>query len=234
MSEPTVFPKSLSVNDFYFGTKDWDLPMGHIGFVGKLDSITLKAGAPAVAPSSTLEKMAQHSRDFWLTSEDLPDPNNCVTVNRDGEIELQYRPNNEEGHRRLIAKSRDLMQRKPQCKIRGHDCLEGLFARNLFVGQRIPLAGAAHQNGTIRFGRDPKTPVLDVNCKAHNLDNHYVVDASFFPSSAAANPALTIMANALRVGDHLLERMNVTRPARRAEAARPTNIPVERAVPAAP
>ena len=82
-----------------------------------------------------------------------------------------------------------------------------LMPRNLFVGNRIPLAGVAHQNGTVRFGRDPKTSALDVNCKAHEVDNLYVVDGSFFPSSGAVNPALTIMANALRVGDRILERL---------------------------
>jgi choline dehydrogenase-like flavoprotein len=86
----------------------------------------------------------------------------------------------------------------------------GLFARNLYVGQRIPLAGVAHQNGTVRFGHDPKTSALDVHCKAHDLDNLYVVDASFFVSSGAVNPALTVMANALRVGDHLRERLHVS------------------------
>jgi len=86
-----------------------------------------------------------------------------------------------------------------------------LFARNLFLGQRIPLAGVAHQNGTVRFGDDPKTSALDRNCKAHELDNLYVVDASSFCSSGAVNPALTIIANALRVGDHLLERMGAER-----------------------
>src|SRR5882724_10264660 len=85
-----------------------------------------------------------------------------------------------------------------------------LIPRNLFVGDRIPLAGVAHQNGTIRFGRDSKASALDANCKAHDLDNLYVVDGSFFPSSGAVNPALTIIANALRVGDHLLQRMGVT------------------------
>lgn len=94
------------------------------------------------------------------------------------------------------------------CPHHGHDCHQGVFARNLYLGQRIPLAGVAHQNGTLRFGDDPQTSVLDVNCKAHDLDNLYVVDASFFPSSAAVNPALTVMANALRVGDHLLERLD--------------------------
>jgi choline dehydrogenase-like flavoprotein len=205
---PTVFQKTLSVNDFYFGDDEWAYPMGHISFVGKLDGVTLKAGAPAIAPGFTLDLMAQHSLDFWLTSEDLPDPENRVTLDRDGNITLAYRPNNEEGHRRLIDRLKHLMERQTKCGVHGHDCHAGLFSRNLFAGQRIPLAGVAHQNGTIRFGRDPLTSALDVHCKAHELDNLYVVDASFFLSSGAVNPALTVMANALRVGDHLLERLN--------------------------
>ena len=208
---PTVFQKTLSVNDFYFSSPDWEFPMGHISFVGKLDGDTLKAGAPKVAPKWTLDLMGKHSLDFWLTSEDLPDPNNRVTINRDGEIVLQYKPNNEEGHKRLIKKLESLMQQQTKCPVHGHECHEGLFARNLFLGQRIPLAGVAHQNGTVRFGNDPKTSALDRNCKAHELDNLYVVDASFFCSSGAVNPALTIIANALRVGDHLLERTNAQR-----------------------
>jgi choline dehydrogenase-like flavoprotein len=204
---PTVFQKTLALNDFYFGSKDWEYPMGHISFVGKLDREALRAGAPAIAPGWTLELMATHSLDFWLTSEDLPDPDNRVTVNSNGEIVLSYRPNNEEGHKRLGAKLRQLMQQQTKCPEHGHDCHQGLFARNLFVGDRIPLAGVAHQNGTIRFGRDPKTSALDPNCRAHDVDNLYVVDASFFPSSGAVNPALTIMANALRVADHLQQRL---------------------------
>ncbi len=204
---PTIFQKTLSVNDFYFGSKEWSHPMGHISFVGKLDGETLKAGAPAIAPGFTLELMAQHSLDFWLTSEDLPDPQNRVTLDRDGSIVLSYRPNNEEGHRRLIAALKGLMKEQRRCRMHGHDCHQGLFDRNLFLGQRIPLAGVAHQNGTIRFGSDPRTSALDPSCKAHELDNLYVVDGSFFPSSAAVNPALTIMANALRVGDRLRERL---------------------------
>lgn len=204
---PTVFQKSLSVNDFYFGSKEWNYPMGHISFVGKLDRDTLRAGAPAIAPGFTLDLMAKHSLDFWLTSEDLPDPDNRVTLDREGNIVLAYTPNNEEGHQRLIAKLKDLMQQQTKCQEHDHECHVGLFARSLFIGQRIPLAGVAHQNGTIRFGRDPKTSALDINCRAHELDNLYVVDASFFPSSGAVNPALTIIANALRVGDHLLQRL---------------------------
>lgn len=204
---PTVFQKTLSVNDFYFGTEGFPYPMGHISFVGKFDGDTLRAGAPALVPGWTLDLMARHSLDFWLTSEDLPDPNNRVTLDSQGGIVLSYTPNNEEGHKRLIAKLKQLMQQQTKCKEHGHECHQGLFARNLFVGQRIPLAGVAHQVGTIRFGANPYTSALDVNCKAHDVDNLYVVDGSFFVSSGAVNPALTIMANALRVGDHLLQRL---------------------------
>ncbi len=204
---PTVFQKTLALNDFYFGEEGFPYPMGHISFVGKLDAAALSAGAPPLTPGFTLEAMARHSLDFWLTSEDLPDPENRVTVDRDGRIVLAYRPNNEEGHRRLIARLKELMKRQSACAVHGHECHVGLLARPLFVGERIPLAGVAHQNGTIRFGRDPRTSALDTTCRAHEVDNLYVVDGSFFPSSAAVNPALTIMANALRVGDHLLERL---------------------------
>src|SRR5690242_2877715 len=95
---PTVFQKTLSVNDYYFGSRDFEYPMGHISFVGKLDAITLKAGAPAIAPGWTLDLMAKHSLDFWLTSEDLPDPTNRVTLDRNGNIVLSYTPNNLEAH----------------------------------------------------------------------------------------------------------------------------------------
>jgi choline dehydrogenase-like flavoprotein len=206
---PTVFQKTLGLNDFYFGSPEWEYPMGHISFVGKLDADTLRGGAPAIAPGWSLDLMARHSMDFWLTSEDLPDPDNRVTLDREGNIVLAYRPNNETAHHRLTAKLEQLLKQQRKCGVHGHECHEGLFSRNLFLGQRIPLAGVAHQNGTARFGRDPRESVLDVNCRAHEVDNLYVVDASFFPSSAAVNPALTIMANALRVADHLKGRLGV-------------------------
>jgi choline dehydrogenase-like flavoprotein len=204
---PTVFQKTLGMNDFYFGSDDWSHPMGHISFVGKLDAATLRVGAPALIPGWTLELMARHSLDFWLTSEDLPDPDNRVTLDSSGNIVLAYRLNNEEAHQRLIAKLKDLMKRQRACGIHGRACHEGLFSRNLYVGQRIPLAGVAHQNGTIRFGCDQRMSALDRNCRAHEVDNLYVVDGGFFPSSGAVNPALTIIANALRVADHLRERL---------------------------
>jgi choline dehydrogenase-like flavoprotein len=202
---PVRFQKTLGLNDFYLRDADgeWEYPMGHISFVGKLDAVALGAGAPAIAPGWTLDLMAKHSLDFWLTSEDLPDPENRVQVDSKGDIMLSYRPNNEEGHRRLIKRLKWMLNHL--------DCHPHLLPRNLFVGQRIPLAGVAHQNGTIRFGRDPRTSALDENCRAHEVDNLYVVDGSFFPSSGAVNPALTIMANALRVGDHLLDRLGASR-----------------------
>jgi len=89
----------------------------------------------------------------------------------------------------------------------GLGCHDAAIPAWSILDQRIPLAGVAHQSGTVRFGDDPKTSVLDVNCRAHDVDNLYVVDTSFFPSSSAVNPALTAMANALRVGDHLLQRL---------------------------
>jgi choline dehydrogenase-like flavoprotein len=204
---PTIFQKTLGVNDFYFGSEEFKYPMGHISFVGKLDAAALSAGAPPLTPGFTLDLMAKHSLDFWLTSEDLPDPDNRVTLDHDGNVELRYTPNNGEGHTRLTAKLEHLLQQQTACHEHGHRCHQGLFSRSLFIGQRIPLAGVAHQNGTIRFGHDPKTSALDPMCKAHDVDNLYVVDGSFFPSSGAVNPALTIMANALRVGDHLVERL---------------------------
>jgi choline dehydrogenase-like flavoprotein len=197
---PTVFQKTFGLNDFYFGSPDFEYPMGHISFVGKSDADILAAGAPRVVPGFTLDLMARHSLDFWMTSEDLPHADNRVTITRDGQIQLSYKPNNEEGHKRLQATLKSLLKHA--------NCTEEVIHLNAYIGKRIPLAGVAHQNGTMRFGRDPRTSVLDMNCKAHDLDNLYVVDASFFPSCGAMNPALTIMANALRVGDHLLERLD--------------------------
>ena len=144
--------------------------------------------------------MTSHGIPFWLTSEDLPDPENRVALASDGNVRLLRTPNNLEGHERLKGKVKELLAK-------ANMNVKHLLPANLYVGGRIPLAGVAHQCGTTKFGRDPKTSVLDVDCKSHELDNLYVVDGGFFPSSAAVNPALTIMANALRVGDRLAERL---------------------------
>lgn len=197
---PTQFQKTIGLNDFYFDAPDSPHPLGHISMVGKSDAEMLALEAPRFAPTVVLSTMAQHSLDFWMTSEDLPRPDNRVTVGPDGAITLAYTPNNTEAHRRLQKKLKSLLE-KIGCEP------DHLIPNNIYLAKKIPLAGVAHQCGTCRFGDDPRTSVLDRHCKAHDLDNLYVVDASFFPSSAALNPALTIMANALRVGDHLLGRL---------------------------
>lgn len=196
---PTVFQKTIALNDFYFGAPGSDLPLGHISMVGKSDRVVLQAGAPPFAPGRVLDWVARHAVDFWLTSEDLPDPDNRVRLDEQGRIVLEYRPNNEPAHARLQQELRRVLRRIARAR--------GGLRQPLFLAQRIPLAGVAHQCGTVRFGDDPSTSALDRDCKAHDLDNLYVVDSSFFVSSAAVNPALTIMANALRVGDHLLQRL---------------------------
>ena len=200
---PTKYQKTLGLNDFYFGMKDFEFPMGNIQMVGKSQGPMYKGEKPieaGLAPMFTLDMVAKHAVDFWLSTEDLPSPHNRVMINRDGQITLSYTPNNQEPKNRLYAKLKSMLNHL--------DMHEHLIPRNLYMKNEIDIGGVAHQSGTCRFGTDPATSVLDTNCKAHELDNLYVVDTSFFPSIGAVNPALTAMANALRVGDHLLERLN--------------------------
>jgi choline dehydrogenase-like flavoprotein len=196
---PTVFQKTLAVNDYYFRADDFDYPLGHIQMLGKSDLDQLRGEAPAFAPNMALDQMARHSIDFWLTSEDLPDPNNRVTV-ENGSIRMEYQENNLEGHKRLVKRLKGMLNEL--------GCEHHLLEATAYLGKKIPIAGTAHQCGTVRFGSNPRTSALDVHCRTHDVDNLYVVDGSFFPSSTAVNPALTIIANALRVGDHLLQRLN--------------------------
>ncbi len=196
---PTVFQKTIGVNDFYFGSDDSSYPLGHMQMLGKSNAEMLREDAPSFAPGLALDFIARHAIDFWLTSEDLPDRNNRVTVNGKGEITLTYTENNLEGHRRLTTRLKAMLGEI--------GCDNHLLPCSIYLGKKIPIAGTAHQCGTVRFGRDPETSALDVNCKAHDVDNVYVVDGSFFVSSTAVNPALTIMANALRVADHLAARL---------------------------
>jgi choline dehydrogenase-like flavoprotein len=198
----TKFQKTLGVNDYYWGAPDSELPLGHIQMLGKSDRNILRAGAPWFTPGVALDYMAKHAIDFWLTTEDLPYPDNRITVDCHGTIHLSKTFHNEEPHRRLLAKLKGLLAQL--------GASERMIPRWSVLDQRIPLAGIAHQCGTVRFGDDPNSSVLDVDCKTHDLDNLYVVDTSFFPSSSAVNPALTAMANALRVGDHLLERLGAS------------------------
>ncbi len=194
----SIFQKTLAVSDFYGPSKDWEYPMGLIQMLGKVDATLMSFETPEPFDGMTYEEMAALSLDFWLQSEDLPDPNNRVMVNAKGEIVLHYQKNNRAAHDRLIAKLKSILSYI--------GCHEHMIPIDSYLGTQFPF-NLSHQAGTMRFGTDPRTSVLDLDCKAHDLDNLYVVDASFFPSVGAVNPSLTIIANALRVGDHLLARM---------------------------
>ena len=196
---PTVFQKTLSINDFYFSAPDYPFPLGNIQMIGKSLGPMFRNDAPRFAPGFTLDEMARHAVDFWLTAEDLALPQNRITLNAQNEIQVHYEFTNVEAIKRLRLKLQAMLE---QMDMHPH-----LIPNSLYLAKHIPIAGVAHQAGTCRFGSDPKTSVLDVHCKAHELDNLYVVDTSFFPSIGAVNPSLTAMANALRVGDHLLERL---------------------------
>jgi len=196
----TRFQKNFALNDFYFGEDGFPYPMGCIQMMGHAHPEVLGEGAPKATPRKILGLMATHGMPFWLISEDLPEPENRVALGPKGEVRLLYRDNNLEGHKRLHRKLKGLLA-EIGCEE------EHLIPANLYIGGKIPIAGVAHQCGTVRFGVDPAISALDVNCRTHEVDNLYVVDGSFFPSSAAVNPALTIAANALRVGAHLRERL---------------------------
>jgi choline dehydrogenase-like flavoprotein len=199
----TVFQKTLALNDFYFGMEGFPYPMGNIQMIGKTLPGMYRAEQPlltALAPGRALEWVSRHAVDFWLTTEDLPDSKNRVSVDKKGRVTLAYTPNNQLQTRKLYEKLRSMLG-----DIGLHK--QHLVSRSLYMHSDIPLAGCAHQAGTCRFGDDPATSVLDRNCKAHELDNLYVVDTSFFVSIGAVNPSLTAIANALRVGDHLLRRL---------------------------
>jgi choline dehydrogenase-like flavoprotein len=199
-ANPTQFHKTFAVTDFYFGADDFPYPLGLIQLMGKAHAEVLAVGAPPGTPKRILGLLSGRGIPFWLTSEDLPSPENRVTLDDRGNVRLVYTANNLEGHERLAAKVKELLAKAGMNT-------KHLLPANLYVGGRIPLAGVAHQCGTTRFGRDRDTSVLDLDCRSHEVDNLYVVDGGFFPSSSAVNPALTIVANALRVGDRLRERL---------------------------
>jgi choline dehydrogenase-like flavoprotein len=200
---PTVFQKTLGVNDYYFASDEWEFPMGNIQMVGKSVPAMYRGEKPKItklAPfGQSLKEVAEHAVDFWLSTEDLPQAENRVSLDSAGRVTLAYKSTNDGARDRLLAQLRSLL---------GHLGLHHhLIPRWAYLENKIPVAGVAHQAGTCRFGSDPASSVLNTDCRAHELDNLYVVDTSFFPSISAVNPALTAMANALRVGDHLLERL---------------------------
>ena len=204
---PTIFQKTLGLNDFYFAGNGHDYPLGNIQMVGKSQAPMFhgeKPGETKLAPHWSLEQIAKHAIDFWLSTEDLPRPENRVSVDRDGKLTLAYTATNDTPKQELYKQLHSMLGKL-------HMEPGNLFHRFAYMKNEIPVAGVAHQAGTCRMGADPETSVVNAECRAHELDNLYVVDTSVFPSIGAVNPALTAMANSLRVGDHLLERLGASR-----------------------
>ena len=199
----TVFQKTVGLNDFYFSAPDFEWPAGNIQMIGKSNAEAMKGEEPKLtklAPHFSLAEVAKHAVDFWLTTEDLPVADNRVTVDADGHVHLAYKATNDREADRLYDELKHMLNKVGLAQ---HHVLD----KNFYMHMDVSVAGVAHQAGTCRFGTDPASSVLDADCKAHELDNLYVVDTSFFPSIGAVNPALTAMANALRVGAHLTERL---------------------------
>jgi choline dehydrogenase-like flavoprotein len=201
----TRFQKTLALHDWYLGSDDWEFPLGGIQMLGKSDSEQIHGEAPrwagAVSPDMPFEVLAHHAVDFWLWGEDLPAPDNRVTLDRDGGIHLALdEKNNIAGLNHLRHKLQGMLSHLGM-----HE--HHLLSRSIYLHKGMPIGATAHQAGTVRFGRDPADSALDVDCKAHDLDNLYVVDTSFFPSIGAVNPSLTAIANALRVGDRIADRL---------------------------
>ncbi len=200
---PTVFQKTLAVNDFYLPGNGREWPLGNIQMLGKSNAGAIKGEEPhltKLAPHWSLEEVARHSVDLWLTTEDLPKPENRVTIDRDANVHLAYTETNTSEADSLYGEMKKVLN---HVGMADHHVLH----KNFYANMSVPIAGCAHQAGTCRFGTDPAASALDLNCKAHELDNLYVTDASIFPSIGAVNPALTVMANAIRVGEHIVQRL---------------------------
>jgi choline dehydrogenase-like flavoprotein len=183
----TVFQKTVAINDYYLRGPDDAFPLGQIQSQGRTHGVMAQTAYPMI-PVWAYNAWVKRGVDWLAMSEDLPDADNRVRLSADGRIQLEYRPNNNDTHRRLVAVTKRM--------------LKDLGFRAI-VAHSHGSRNTTHQCGTICFGHDSQTSVLDEYCRAHDLDNLFVVDASFFPSSAAVNPALTIIAQALRVADHI-------------------------------
>ena len=183
----TVFQKTVAINDFYFRGPRTPYPLGQIQSQGRTHGVMAQTVVPQV-PLSMYEWWVARGVDWLAMSEDLPDTRNRVTIDANGRIQLHYRPNNLRAHRMLVTEMKRILHRLGFWVVMTH----AHGARN-----------TTHQCGTIVFGDDPRESVLDPYCRTHDVENLFVVDASFFPSSAAVNPALTIAAQALRVAEHI-------------------------------
>jgi choline dehydrogenase-like flavoprotein len=185
----TVFQKTVAINDFYLRGPDTDYPLGQIQSQGRTHGVMAQTVAPSI-PVWAYDAWVSRGVDWLVMSEDLPRGENRVTVEPDGRIRLQYRPNNVKAHERLVKEAKRMLRRL------------GFW---VVVTHSHQSKNTTHQCGTLCFGTDPRASVLDPYCRSHDVNNLFVVDASFFPSSAAVNPGLTIAAQALRVADHIKE-----------------------------
>ena len=183
----TVFQKTVAINDFYLRGPDTPYPLGQIQSQGRTHGVMAQTVVPWI-PVSVYNAWVARGVDWLVMSEDLPRSENRVTVDSNGRIQVHYRPNNVDAHSRLIKEMTRILHRLGFWKVMSHSHKN----RN-----------TTHQCGTLVFGTDPRTSVLDIWCRSHDIDNLFVVDASFFPASAAVNPGLTIVAQALRVADHI-------------------------------
>ncbi|HET9824834.1 MAG TPA: GMC family oxidoreductase [Chitinophagaceae bacterium] len=195
----SVFQKSLGLADFYHQAEDSKLPLGEIQLMGRNDPDTILWLAQNLFPGKSYSELKEMTIDFWLTAEDLPHPENRVTLRDDGAVKVSYTRTNYRAYEKLKEKLKQIFERL--------GAIDPDYSNTQWAGYDLDISGMSHQNGTLHFGLDPNTSVLDLNCKTHDLDNLFVVDASFFPSCGAFNPALTIAANALRVGDHVINNV---------------------------
>ena len=193
----SVLQKTFAISDFYHAGDGEEFPLGLIQPLNRTPAALLEHAPPGI-DGHDAAYLASHSLEFWLTTEDLPLAENRVRLDSDGGIVLEYTPNNVEPHQRLTERLAAILAR-----VEG----DGFSPERHYRAQRMPLPVCSHQCGTMRFGDDPRESVLDQDCRMHEVGNVYVADASFFPSSGAVNPTLTIVANALRVADRVLERL---------------------------
>ena len=188
----TGFQKTVAINDYYLRGPDSDYPLGQIQSQGRAHADMAKSRyGPRLArwvPHAAYDFWFSRGVEWLVMTEDLPSPSNRVTITSEGHIRLRWEPLNAEAHRELISVTRRLFRKV------------GFW---YVVPISLGVVNTTHQCGTVVFGTDPTTSVLDTWCRSHDVENLFVIDASFFPSSAAVNPALTIAAQALRAADHI-------------------------------
>ena len=210
-----TFAPSVSVNDFYWGDDYFDYPMGHIENSGGLLRDLIFAESPPLLsvlarflPGAGLKQLVKRSIGWWAQTGTLPDPNNRIywqeSTRFDGlrrkKLRYEFTPNNLEAHDRLVYRWMSVLKDM-------EDTGMGLRQSTVYPRGEAPIQVVGYQCGTARMGNDPATSVVNINCRTHEIYNLYVVDSSFFPSCASVSPALTVMANALRVGEHLIEQL---------------------------